>query len=1455
MKKSTFLFLNLFLLLYCTCGLAQEYEILGVTSGFNADVIANGIGPANGSTTHRVDDDSFNYLSLDFKATSNSPDAPVGLPVNGLIAARNIAGLSFQLQPYSQRNSLRIKSLNSTDSLVFSTRERMQKMYLLTTAGSAGNLPAILRATIKFSDGTSQISSGLTVADWYGGTAAQTVIGGIGRVNVTNNSIETPSGNPKMFSVEINLDLLNYNKQVVSVEIVKTSNANAILNVFAVSYLKTPACLEPQSISIADVTTNSATVNWSDINLNPSQEYEYELRTSGLPGSGNTGLVDSGSVANAVVSKSFSGLSSGTSFLVFLRSKCTATSVSVWTAGHKFVTACVWSEFTTSTAVSCGDNSAILTASAAQGSVRWFDRAIGGNVVGTTDTLVTPILFEPTRYWVASQGPNAVENQSGKILINDGPLTSTFVNYGIMFDASEDIVLKSVDVFPTQSGTLDIKIVNTNGQEIYSTGIIAVTVSENNKAVTIPLDVDIVSGSGYRMLIKSFSDLSLYYDVGNVNFPYSDADRILTVPRSVSSTANATGYRYFYNLYFQKGCVSPRREVLVENSPAPVFSLSGDQVVFCAGQVPEPITIVTGGEIYDSYTWSPSNGVSGDAENGWVFDGNLNQTYTLKASQSVGGSCQVFKKIEVISLPDYEPIYLQASGCLGEAIPLEVVNPPNRYTQIGADSPSSFANNLSAFNNYRRSARVQLLFTAAELNNLGLSRGLINSIAFDVISLGSSAENQNYTVDMGPTNLTKFEEDSNFVLGNFTPVFTPKTYTHTDSGWQEILFDTPYYWDGQSNLIIELAHQGSNLWESAGTKHTVTEENKVLYGYDNGNASASKNRFNIKFGQSFSLEVSWLTHTGSLFLDAAARIPYLSDGKTNKVYYKPSHIDANTVTATIDFDGCLKSKIFNVTLTEIESVQILEEQQLECGQVAISEIPATGENLKWYRTADRSTPIPDTTILEAGDYYVTQTINGCESSPKRFIVTFVGQPNPPLYQDKIYCGTTFTADIALEYNLENTLNWYDQDHNLISATTELTSGLYYVTQKNGDCESNRTEVNLTINPATMAPEATSIVLCGLVTVADLNPSLLPNAIGKWYLDLDSTVALDSTLLVGTRTYYLSQTILGCESPRVAVSVLIYSEVGAPLVENQMFCTTAVRVSDLVVTTITGAVANWYQSEQDETPLLSEQILQTGMYYVSQSVGICNSAKVAVQVDVIDNAVTPNIPAQIFCGTATVSQLLADMPENWIVKWYNQETGGTALAGDTILQSGVYYASQSMLDCESARARVQITINEIPQAPTGQAQQEFEGSAVVGDLVTDQEQVVWFESLVDAQENTNRLDRNHPLSDGKVYYGILFSVEACWGQAFAVTVKITLGIQSFDLKQLHYYPNPVRDILKISYKEKISKIEVYSLNGQLLLEEKAAANSVEANLSTLAKATYIVKIFAGTDSQTVKVIKQ
>ncbi len=169
----------------------------------------------------------------------------------------------------------------------------------------------------------------------------------------------------------------------------------------------------------------------------------------------------------------------------------------------------------------------------------------------------------------------------------------------------------------------------------------------------------------------------------------------------------------------------------------------------------------------------------------------------------------------------------------------------------------------------------------------------------------------------------------------------------------------------------------------------------------------------------------------------------------------------------------------------------------------------------------------------------------------------------------------------------------------------------------------------------------------------------------------------------------------------------------------------------------------------------------------------------------------------------------------------------------------------------------VTIAEIA-IPTGDAIQTVNvptaSDATIQNLVVSGSGIKWFASEADALANVNQLPVGTIISDGSTYYAVS-SVGTCNSDALAVTVVVTLGVNGFDSSNFKYYPNPVTNILTISYTNSISEVVVSNLLGQQISAVKPNVTQTDVDMSSLPNGTYLVKVTSENQTKTIKVIKQ
>ena len=89
----------------------------------------------------------------------------------------------------------------------------------------------------------------------------------------------------------------------------------------------------------------------------------------------------------------------------------------------------------------------------------------------------------------------------------------------------------------------------------------------------------------------------------------------------------------------------------------------------------------------------------------------------------------------------------------------------------------------------------------------------------------------------------------------------------------------------------------------------------------------------------------------------------------------------------------------------------------------------------------------------------------------------------------------------------------------------------------------------------------------------------------------------------------------------------------------------------------------------------------------------------------------------------------------------------------------------------------------------------------------------------------------------------------------IAVNTTLATNQFGTNKFIVYPNPVKDILNISYDKNISSVKVYNLLGQEVIAKFLNSNQSQIDLSNLLEGTYLVKVLSEGLTQTIKILKQ
>lgn len=281
----------------------------------------------------------------------------------------------------------------------------------------------------------------------------------------------------------------------------------------------------------------------------------------------------------------------------------------------------------------------------------------------------------------------------------------------------------------------------------------------------------------------------------------------------------------------------------------------------------------------------------------------------------------------------------------------------------------------------------------------------------------------------------------------------------------------------------------------------------------------------------------------------------------------------------------------------------------------------------------------------------------------------------------------------------------------IPSTATTGSTIYYVTQTLTCGESPRVPVTVNVNGTPAPTVVTPVNYCQGNTASALTATgtgLL------WYSAAtggtgSATAPIPTTTTLGSTTYYVSQTVATCESPRTPIVVTINNTTPPPVVTSPVTYCLGATASAL---TATGTGLQWYAaatggSGSATAPIPSTAAAGNISYYVSQTNVSCGeSPRVPIVVTTYPIPSAPTVGADpVYCvNSGTPAATLTATGSNLL--WYTTSIGGTgSISAPTPTINTVgnipYYVSQTINSCESPRAV--INVNTVPAPSLGSDQ--------------------------------------------------------------------------------------------------------------------------------------------------------
>lgn len=267
--------------------------------------------------------------------------------------------------------------------------------------------------------------------------------------------------------------------------------------------------------------------------------------------------------------------------------------------------------------------------------------------------------------------------------------------------------------------------------------------------------------------------------------------------------------------------------------------------------------------------------------------------------------------------------------------------------------------------------------------------------------------------------------------------------------------------------------------------------------------------------------------------------------------------------------------------------------------------------------------------------YAVMFNNNCYGPKVEATYTVKEIPDAPRVEDAEVCYGESNVSVNSTPLAGATIAWYKESNksNKIANGNAYTSReenvgsyIYYAAQSLNNCESKSTGATFTIKPL---PSAPVILQQSNICEYDEAPTLTASGLDvKWYSsDKETVVANDDQYSVtdntpGTKRFYASQTVDGCEGPLGAITYVVNSKPANPVVVGASVCQGS---SDIPPLSTNMSIDKWYLDEAGNvelavgynyTPDANEVGSSDITYYVMREMNNCHSDLVPVVLKVI-----------------------------------------------------------------------------------------------------------------------------------------------------------------------------------------------------------------------------------------------
>ncbi len=878
-----------------------------------------------------------------------------------------------------------------------------------------------------------------------------------------------------------------------------------------------------------------------------------------------------------------------------------------------------------------------------------------------------------------------------------------------------------------------------------STATTTVTVNSNPNTNISPSSATICNGESVSLTAS-----------GATSYTWSPATG-LSCTNCANPTANPSSTTTYTVIGAENGC-SSTASITVTLSNSLSVNVTPTAQNICTG---ESISFTASGAT--SYTWSPATGLSCTNCANPTANPSSTTSYTVIGTS---GSCS-----------DTTTVTVSVSPCDCGTLSVISTTPTNTNSCVfvsSASSGSTGSNFRTPFRTSTPDQRIQYIYSACELLAGGANGPAeLIAIGFDVTQADNTPMNFfNVSVKNVPWslgfNMQSFES-------GMTNVYTG-SYTVTGTGWNMINFQTPFQWDGNSNLLVEIcwtngtAGTGNSSinYSQTGLLQSVFHENQAGWpipdvGCGTAFGGAHPNRPWAKFefaqpniqvavtpssdticsGESISLTASgatsytWSPATGL----SCTNCPNPTATPTTNTTYQVIGIAGNcadtaSVSITVVNAPVVNASPVNETICEGASLQLSVS-----GATSYTWSPATGLSCT-------NCPNPVATPLSTTVYEVIGTTAGCSDTAT---VNITVEPKPIIFitpSTPVICpgeSVSLTASGATSYVWSpatglSCTNCANPSANPTATTTYTVIGI------SGNC-ADTSSVTVTVNASlTVSISPPNSVLCSgdsvVLTASGASSYDWSPADGLNTISGETVIAKPNS----TTTYTVVGSSGSCNGTDSA-TITVLNKPDSPLVN---ISSDTICEGSSAIITVTGApsgvVNNVFLtasggSSIGTTPLTVSPELTTTYYVQSEASATCiSNSRTPVTLTVVPGAAIPIISVSnaVICKGDTVIITASDTTGTLVsYNYYTAPVGGSIISQNPLIavpdSTVTYYLEvQNSFGCLNSSGRIPttITVNYAPVITTNEVLVCFGASATITVNVLPENSIVtWWSELV------------------------------------------------------------------------------------------------------------------------------